>query len=108
MSRYYRMSLEVQGPKPEKIEAIKKAALAEWSFSNDDFTEKERDKYLTAIAEGNLCGGETEEQFALRLAKAIWKANGGFCRVTVEATCLEYIPSETYSFGPAAYDEHKD
>ncbi len=106
MSRYYSMALEVHEPKPDRIQAIKQAARSLFPFDLDDFDEKGR--YLTALAEGNLCGGESEEQFSLRVAKAIWKANGGFCRVTVEATCLDHIPSETFSFGPDAYAIHQD
>ena len=105
MSRYTSMALEVHEPKPDRIEAIKQAARSLWPFDMDDFDEK--GQYLTALAEGNLCGGQTEEKFALDLTKAIWKANGGFCRVTVEATCLDHIPSETFSFGPGEYAEHK-
>ncbi len=76
MSRYYSMALEVHEPKPDRIQAIKQAARSLFPFDLDDFDEKGR--YLTALAEGNLCGGESEEQFSLRVAKAIWKATAAF------------------------------
>ena len=59
---------------------------------------------LTASADDQLCGGETERQFAERLAKAIWTANGGPCEVEVRATYLEDPPHEEYSFDESDYE----
>lgn len=46
--------------------------------------------------QSSLTAGETEEEFADRIAKAIWEANGEYCDVTVHATYLESLPLNTY------------
>ena len=99
MSRYYSMHVTITGAAPERIEAVKEAAKAEWEF--DDWHES--DGVLTACREDRLCGGETEEQFARRLAKAIWAANAGSCQVELAATYLEELPYEEYSFDEEDY-----
>ncbi|GAG77948.1 unnamed protein product, partial [marine sediment metagenome] len=48
-------------------------------------------------------GGETEEEFSVRIAKAIWKANNGPCAIDVIATYLETAPTETYTFSVDDY-----
>ena len=68
---------------------------------------KRYDKVI-ATAEGNLCGGENEHEFADRLARAIWKANGGYCYVAVRATNLENMPYETYSYDEDDYQLAND
>jgi hypothetical protein len=100
MSRYYHMSVAVTGVAPERAETVKQAAETEWPF--EDWYLDGR-SVLTASADDNLCGGETEEEFAVRLAKAIWAANGGFCVVEISATYLENVPSETYCLGEDDY-----
>jgi hypothetical protein len=42
--------------------------------------------------------------FADRLAKAIWDANGGFCRVVVRSTYLDDLPCEAFSLEQSDYD----
>ena len=55
MSRYYEMSVEISGYRPENVQAIQKAAEEEWPFEDwDDSGEQ-----LTALAKDNLCGGES-------------------------------------------------
>ena len=100
MSRYYSMFVRITGPAPERIDAVKSAAEAEWSF--EDWVLGGED-VLTAAADGSLCGGETEEEFAQRLAKAVWAANGAFCEVEVHATYLEDLPCETHCFDQDDY-----
>ena len=99
MSRYYNMSVAVTDARPDRFEKIGAAASAEWAF--DDW--QEHDGVLTASADDRLCGGETEEEFAERLAKTVWAANGGPCQVDVTATCLEELPSESYSLDESDY-----
>jgi hypothetical protein len=99
MSRHYEMSVEITSFQPERTDAITAAAGEEWPF--DDWNEYEGK--LTASAEDSLCGGESEEEFAERLSLAIWKANTGFCEVTVRATYLEELPYEEHCLGEDDY-----
>jgi hypothetical protein len=92
MSRYYNMAVRIRGFDQQRTDRIKGAACDEWEFDNWNF----HDGNLTASADGKLCGGETEEAFAERLAKAVWAANGGYCEVEVNATYLEELPCETH------------
>ena len=103
MSRWYRISVEIENFRADRTTALKEAAAQEWPF--EEWFEYEGK--LSGSAEERLCGGESEAQFALRLAKAIWKANGGFCQVTVHAAYLEEIPYETYSFDEDDYEKDK-
>jgi len=98
MSRYYGMNVTISGHNPALAEAIQAAAGEEWPF---DWTES--DEQLTAYAEDNLCGGESEELFTERLSVAVWRANGAFCDVTVDATYLESLPYETHRLDESDY-----
>ena len=99
MSRYYSMFIRIIGVAPERIEAVKRAAENEWSFDSWH----EHDGTLTASGEDNLCSGETEDEFAERLAKEVWAVSGGYCDVEVMATYLENLPCETYAFDEEEY-----
>jgi hypothetical protein len=101
MSRHYSMAVTITGAAAEHVEAVKQAAEAEWPF--DDWFLGD-DAVLTASAEDWLCGGETEEEFAERLAKAIWAANAAPCQVDIDATYLEELPYESYSLDDHDYD----
>jgi hypothetical protein len=59
---------------------------------------------LQASASDWLCGGESEEQFTERLSVAIWRANGEFCEVVVNATYLEELPYESHTLDQDDYD----
>ena len=61
------------------------------------------EKGMMSSAKDNLAGGETEEQFAERLIVAIWKANGSYCTVTVDANCLGSLPYETHTLDEDDY-----
>jgi hypothetical protein len=99
MSRYYEMSVNINGYRAEGAEAIKKAAEAEWPF--EDWYE--HDGTLTASGKASLCGGESEKEFTERLSVAIWRANGTYCEVTVDATYLESLPYETHCLDETDY-----
>ena len=99
MSRSYSMHVRVRDVAPERIQRVKQAANDAWDF--DDWHEWENS--ISSCADVSLCGGETEDEFAERLAKAIWAANGGYCDVEVVATYLENLPCETYSFDEDQY-----
>jgi len=99
MSRYYGMNVTISGHNPALAEAIQAAAGEEWPF--EDWSDS--DEQLTAYAEDNLCGGESEELFTERLSVAVWRANGAYCDVTVDATYLESLPYETHCLNEADY-----
>ena len=100
MSRSYEMSVEITGIDAARREQVIAACCEEWSFSPEDFnndTPSEGDERdLTAFADGALCGGETEEKFVDRFARAVWKANAGHCQVIVHATYTEALPYDTH------------
>ena len=100
MSRSYAMSVEITGVEVARREQVVAACCEEWSFSpevfdNDPPSEGDGPSFVL-FGEGALCGGEMEEEFADRLAGAVWKANAGHCQVIVRATCMEALPYETY------------
>ena len=102
MSRYYDMGVEISGHDPEKEDQIKKAAENEWPF--DRLVVFGRRRFASIRTRTGLCGGESEEQFTERLSVAIWRANGGFCEVVVNATYLEELPYETHTLDQDDYD----
>jgi hypothetical protein len=98
------MTVEIKGYRARKLPKIIHACCEEWDFEPDDFTRQRTDplkrRYdkVIATAQGDLCGGEQEHEFAKRLAMAIWEANGGFCLVDVRAVYLEELPYESYTY----------
>lgn len=94
MSRAYRMSVTILESDPKRCESIKEAANGEWDFS-DWF---KHEGVISAVGESDLGGGESEDNFAAKLARAIFKANGKPCKVEVNATYLDDLPYESYSF----------
>ena len=106
MSRYFEMMLGVRGANPDCVDAIKQAAEYEWPFED---WEPLRDPNDTTnfYAEGrdNLCAALGEKEFAVRLARAVWEANGAYCDVEVRATYLGELPCETYRFDEDEYED---
>ena len=105
MSRYYSMAVTIYGHKPNRKKAIVKAAKEEWPFAPFEPGADEEGNHLALWSRGesNLCGGESEEEFTTRLSRAIWEANGGYCRVAVDACCLEDTPTERHELDEDAY-----
>ena len=104
MSRSYEATVTIKDYKPSRLKQIQRACRREWDFAQDDFIREKTDPLkrrfdkVIATAQGNLCGGEQEHEFAQRLTMAIWKANGGFCLVEVRSVYLEDLPYESYSY----------
>lgn len=96
MSRRYMMSVEISGFDVKRKDAIIEAAQTEWTFPGWD--ELAEPPLLWSKGEYNLYGGESEDEFANRLAAAIWVANRGPCEVEIVATYMEELPHETYKF----------
>jgi hypothetical protein len=105
MSRYYGMSVRVSGHVKEKAEAIAAALAEEWPSLWENLENQLDADELSAYGEDRLCGGEMEDEFAARVAKAAWTANGEYCAVNVNCTCLEDLPFESYDFDEERYDE---
>ncbi len=102
MSRYYRANVRINKPNPGRETAIAEALMDYWEFE-DVVTAPDG---LVSDADGNLTGGTTEEEFARELTQRVWAANQGFCKVAVNMTYLEELPSEDYVFGSQdEYDE---
>lgn len=99
MSRYYGMQVSIKDYVTPRREEIINAVSAEWPFEGWDL----ENKTLEAYGEGNLCGGETEEEFTDRIAAAVWKANESYCRVEVRATYLEDLPHDHHERGENDY-----
>lgn len=99
MSRAYEMTVAITEFRPIKLGAIKQAAEEIWPFEWHD----ESPEALEGAGQSELCGGESEGEFAQRLAVAIWHANGKFCNVEVIATYLENLPCQTYAFDRRAF-----
>jgi hypothetical protein len=95
------MGVEIREYDLGKEDQIKKAAENVWPFDSW-WSSGEGD--LQASASDWLCGGESEEQFTERLSVAIWRANGEFCEVVVNATYLEELPYESHTLDQDDYD----
>jgi len=109
MSRYYEAKIEIEGFDESKSGQIQDACREAWGFAKDDWFCFERAadsvRCMEAVTRGNLCGGETEEEFSERLAKVVWQANGGCCRVTVNTLYLDEVPYEAYVMDEDNYEE---
>lgn len=103
MSRAYSMSVEIKKFDKSKIVAIQEAADEVWTWEEWSGTMLDNHDILYSYGDSNLCAGETEDEFAVRLTKAIWKANGGYCEVNVNQTCLEDLPCESYTLSEEDY-----
>lgn len=104
MSRAYNMYVTIRGYEKEKEAAIQAAMNQEWDFDDHFDFEEDGQSVMQDGGDGSLGGGEMEEEFTARLCKAIWKANGKFCAITVDATCLEDLPYESHYGDEADYE----
>jgi hypothetical protein len=105
MSRYYGMRVIVSDHDKLKAEAIAAALAEEWPSFWEGLENCLDDDELSAYGEDRLCGGESEDEFSARIAKAVWTANGKYCSVYVGCTCLEDLPCERYNFNKDSYAE---
>lgn len=103
MSRFYEMAIDVFGIAQGKNKKIHHAVEKEWTIEHFDF----RKGSATFVGQGNLSGGESEDEFAERVAHSIWKANGAYCKVQVKATYLEELPFEIHSFDRKDYERFR-
>ena len=107
MSRAYSMYVTITAfddvTTPDIVEAVRR----EWPFGDPDVDRNDRGRpqKLSFCGNGGLAGGDTEEEFALRLSKAVWAANGDYCLVEVNATCLEDLPHNYHCLDEEEYEE---
>lgn len=102
MSRFYRANVSIQKPTPGREKAIANALMDFWGFEEVETTPEG----LVTEIEGSLCGGTSEDEFALELTQCVWASNEGFCEVVVVMTYLEDLPCEEYVFDSEdKYDE---
>ena len=85
MSGFYEMAINASGIAKGKDKKIHHAVEKEWSLELFDFRKGD----ASFVGQGNLSGGESEDEFAERVAHSIWKANGAYCKGQVKATYLE-------------------
>ena len=92
MSRAYQMNITINDALGDRHKSIRDAVQQEWQI--DDWFVANGEIYVEGAS--SLVGGETEDEFADRLSKAIWRANEGYCPVMVVAINLEDLPHETH------------
>jgi hypothetical protein len=98
------MTVQVSGYDLAKVSQIQAAAGKEWPFEEWGLSGSVHDDPgMQASAQDSLCGGESEEEFVERLSLAIWRANGSYCQVVVDATFLENLPYETHTLDETDY-----
>ena len=98
------MQVNITNYNSENLQAIKNAWESEWAGEDQSKYNIDKDNHcLQFTAEGFLYGGEAEDEFADRLAVAIWKANKGYCKLDISAIYLEDNPRNIYSYGEDDY-----
>ena len=110
MSRAYEMYVSIENVTKEIETEVIDACNDKWNF--DDWAvgtpqEEEEDYNVEGWGRGDLSGGEGEEGFAIRLSQAIWEAAGRYLPVSVDATYLESLPYDSYTFDEDDYAEWK-
>ena len=106
MSRYYSMVVKITNYDQEREDDINGALCEEWPFHTTILGNTDDGRRIFRNGDSNLRRGESEEEFAARVARAVHNANRGPCTLEVNATCLEYLPCETYSFSnPEDFEE---
>jgi len=105
MSSYYGMDVTVSDYDKLKAKEIVAALAEEWPSLQEGLVDCLDYDELSAYGEGRLGGGESEDEFSARVAKAVWTANGKYCRVEVRCTYLEDLPYERYTFDKKNYAE---
>lgn len=101
MSRTYEMDVVIRDVLPSDVRAVKSAAQDVWEFQNWYYHNRE----LSAFGVSTLTGGESEDEFADRLAETIWDVIDKFCTVEVKAFYLENLPCEDHVRGADEYEE---
>ena len=109
MSRSYEMTVVITGFNSDKVESVVGACKDEWDFDADDVDDSLAFDVETVQMTGvsQLCGGETFDEFAVRLRDAVFKANGAGCSVEVRGVNLDDQPYESSVFTKDDYTPPK-
>lgn len=93
MSRMADVSITVSGHARDREDPIFEAVELEWQCDYKEHHDAESEvpefvtpAYLSMGGSGNITFSLSNEEFAHRVAKAVWRANGAFCKVSVEIT----------------------
>jgi hypothetical protein len=62
---------------------------------------------FSTYAESNLAGGESPDEFSVRLAHAVWKALGRYVQVNVQVTYIEDAPTDDFELNEEDYEKWK-
>lgn len=103
MSRAYSMNVKVEGVNTKQTAKIIDDVLM-MECGAEDCGWVYDHEYNSAF-DMCLCGGESEEQFADRISKSIWKALGKYHPICVTETYLEDLPYEMYSKDEDDYNQ---
>ena len=110
MSRAYDMNIRATKLKKKTDgDTVKEVIESEWPISyghTDPSTEDDGTFTLFTGGEGQLYGGETEEEFTSRVTQAIWDKLGYYAEVTVAATYLDDLPTDTHSLDQHDYEAY--
>jgi hypothetical protein len=105
MSRAYSMQIVVETVTKAEKDSILEAIQDNWPIEDEFWYEPTLT--LSVSGDSQLCGGETEEEFTQRVTNSIWKAAGRFVPIVVNATCMENLPYESYSFEEGEYENRE-
>ena len=99
MSRSYRESVDVSNYEHKNREDIIDAIEAIFEVEDIYGREGPPGTSITFSMEESLSGGESEDEWAAKAARAVIKANDNKpCTIQVQMTYMEELPTETYNF----------
>jgi len=101
MSICYRLVVEVEGVTADRQGAVIEAVGGEWEFNTDYPDPEEGTIRFTGYADLPACAAP--RAFAGEISRAIWRANGGYCPVRVDATREDEDPGDEFEFGEDDY-----
>lgn len=104
MKHYYRMHIAVSPLASSEIDPVMKVFGDEWTRPECVKRHRVGRNYLVqAIAEGYLCCGESEGDFARRVSVAIWKRLDRYVKVSVDALPIDDLPNDSFEFSELDY-----
>jgi hypothetical protein len=97
MSRMYDIRVEISGFEAKAVQKIKDAANELWDFEWG-FGTISSSPVLCGQGQCNLGGGKTDYTFSKELTREIFKANGKPCKILINTTDLDDLPTDSYEF----------
>ena len=111
MGSFYKMKIRVSKYNPKNFATILEALTGMLEIYPAEMPDKQHKAPMpfSITGEVNLCGGETDKDFANDLVQSAWTANGRFCHVEVESTSIDYkLPSKKHTWTKGDYSEWRD